>query len=188
MNYFSFQIISFEVLILVSYCYGQSSTSDASSDNALNVQSWATLPHETEKLLHRQKRQGGGGIIPFRPLFVYRQQQREMQEKWKEIEERKKLRQQQLQYQQYEQYQESIKPQQPVYRPITQYEQYHENIKPQQPPYRPTTHYSSYNYPSTRYKTYTYPSYYSRDKYPTYQSYPSYYDSEYYDGYEYSYF
>lgn len=54
--------------------------------------------NDAETLHHRFKRGGGGGLIPFRPLFVYRQQQKEKQAKWK-LEEAQKLAQSQLQNQ-----------------------------------------------------------------------------------------
>lgn len=50
----------------------------------------------TKTVNHRIKRDSG--IIPFRPLFVYRQQQKEKQAKWK-LQEAQKLHQQLLQQQ-----------------------------------------------------------------------------------------
>ncbi|XP_037046965.1 uncharacterized protein LOC119081832 [Bradysia coprophila] len=50
---------------------------------------------ETKTVNHRIKRDGG--IIAFRPLFVYRQQQKEKQAKWK-LEEEQKLQKQLQQY------------------------------------------------------------------------------------------
>lgn len=161
-------------------CCGPFVSGDRSSDSAFSLVAHVTLPHETETLLHRDKRQGGGGIIPFRPLFVYRQQQREQQEKWREIEAKKKLKQQSLV--QYEQYQDTVnKHQQQLYqsRPPTQHSSYSNPV---------TSSYSYYNYPSVQYSSYGYPSYYGRyGDDSTYQNLPSSsnYYQDYYDGYEY---
>lgn len=149
-----------------------------SSGNVLSSDSILSPPNVFKHLLHREKRQGGGGIIPFRPLFVYRQQQKEQQEKWKEIEARKKVQQQLLQYQQYE--------------TIKQNQQYKQN-RPSPTTYstysEQPTQYSAYNYPSSQYVSY-YPSNYPRYEYetdPVYQKQPSSnYYQDYYDGYEYS--
>lgn len=51
---------------------------------------------KTKTFNHRIKRDGG--VIPFRPLFVYRQQQKEKQAKWK-LQEAQKLQHQLLQQQ-----------------------------------------------------------------------------------------
>lgn len=51
--------------------------------------------NEAEIVNHRVKR--GGQAIPFRPLFVYRQQQKEKQARWKLLEAQKQLKLQNLQ-------------------------------------------------------------------------------------------
>lgn len=134
-------------------------------------QTIANSPHETTSFIHRDKRQGGGGIIPFRPLFVYRQQQREMQEKWKEIEARKKLRhEQELQYQQYQAYLDTIRSPQQSYQshPPTLVSSNH------------GAQHSSFHYPTKEYISYppSYPTYLS-DQSSSY--YTSEYDNDYSD-------
>lgn len=194
------------MFILASGCYGQCPFGDfLSGKNELTMT--INLPHETKMILHRVKRQGGGGIIPFRPLFVYRQQQKEMQEKWKEIEERKRLQKEHLlQYQQYQQYYEATKPSIPTIPLPIKPQQSYQSLPTAQynPNYNPTTHDNSNYYPATA--TYSKPSHYpsyhyiSNYYYPTtdYNSYSSYsypsnyysdtssdyYLSDYYDGYE----
>ncbi len=163
----SFQITTFEILTLFTCCFGSNIIIGTTGEEGLSLD-------PVTKLLIRQKRQGGGGIIPFRPLFVYRQQQREQQEKWKEIEARKKLKQQWVQYQQYE---DSIKQNQQFYRPSTASISYS----------KPISQFSSYNYPYSYYDTYPASSgRYEYDKEPVYQKEPSsnYYQN-YYDGYDY---
>lgn len=189
------------MIILASGCYGQYAFVDdfLSGKNELTI----NLPHKTKTNLHRVKRQGGGGIIPFRPLFVYRQQQKEMQEKWKEIEEKKRLQKEHLlQYQQYQQYQEAIRPSIPIPVKPQQPYQSHSTAQYNAPNYNPTTHYNSNYYPATYYNPSYYPTYHhsSNYYYPTtdYNSYSShsypskyysdsssdYYLSDYYDGYD----
>lgn len=181
------QVTVFEVLTLIYCCYGSFVSGGRPGENAFSLDSIISLPYETDKLLHREKRQGGGGIIPFRPLFVYRQQQREQQEKWKEIEARKKLKQQLVQY---DQYQDTVKQQQQLFQspPDTVKQQQQLYQKPLPTRYTPTTQYSSYNnYPSSQYSSYSYPSYYAQYvKDLAYQKELSNYYQDYYDGYEYS--
>ncbi|KAJ6638516.1 hypothetical protein Bhyg_11252 [Pseudolycoriella hygida] len=166
--------------VFTIYCFvGSFIMCGAYDETILSLSKMLGLPHGTENdiILHREKRQGGGGIIPFRPLFVYRQQQKEQQERWKQEEAKKKQKQQFLEYQQNL---EAIKQSQRYQsRPVAQYNSYS----------YPTTQYSSYyNYPSSYYASYSYPSYYEQ-----YQSYPvirrrptSNYYQGYYDGYEYT--
>lgn len=153
--------IVFPVLFILCCCCGPFVVIEsACGEKLLDVHPYNA--HETSELLKRDKRQGGGGIIPFRPLFVYRQQQREMQERWKEIEARKKLRQQSIYYQSY--------PQTSYRRPSTT-----SSIE-----YKyPSTRYSSHNYPSLEYENY-YPSYYgSYGRYDQDRNYYPYYYNEY---------
>lgn len=175
-------------MIILITSYYVPSVLTASDENTLTVEPRISLPHDadgTNQPVNREKRQGGGGFIPFRPLFVYRQQQREMQERWKEIEARKKLREQQQLYPQTIQspqfYQSNNSPRPPssstssiTYNYPTAYQQ----------SYQPSP-YSAYSaYLASYYKKY-YPSWYYSTYYPSYSS--SYYPS-YYDGYDYSYF
>lgn len=138
--------MAFAIFVIARGCCGQYSTGNFEPDQ--NIISTITLPHGAKTILSRAKRGGGGGgFIPFRPLFIYRQQQKKKQEKWKEIEARKKVEQDHLL--QYQQYQGAI------HAPI------------ELPSYHPTSRYSSI-YPSTDYS-----SYYGRnnfEKYPTYYS------------------
>ncbi|XP_037027560.1 uncharacterized protein LOC119068177 [Bradysia coprophila] len=166
----------FDVLTLSCCFYGLLTVNRASGDNVIDQT--ISLPFDmTTNSLNRVKRQGGGGFIPFRPLFVYRQQQRERQERWKEIEAKKKLKEQ------YQQYEDSIKQSQlySSHRPSTT------GISYSGPA---TTQYTSYNkYPYTRYPSYS-PSYYNQYQYEKdpYSNYYQKYYQNYYDGFDYSYF
>lgn len=156
-------------MLTLGCCYGLLAVVHVSGENVIHINS------EANHLLNRVKRQGGGGFIPFRPLFVYRQQQRERQERWKEIEAKKKLREQ------YEQYEAAIKENQlySSHRPAAPVIPYKRPAIPQY------SSYSNYYYPYNRYTSYS-PTYYSQYEQDPYSNYYQNYYQNYYDGYDYS--
>lgn len=78
--------------MLLLYCYWCCDRSESKTSGYKQILfNPPTNRYETETLNHRFKREG---FIPFRPLFVYRQQQIKKQARWKWLEAQKLLKKQ----------------------------------------------------------------------------------------------